>query len=430
MSTRRDFVKMVAGASLAPSILRASQAFQAPAETAGLAARVYLEPFDYQGVRLLDGMLKTQYDRTREYYFKIPNDDILKGFRQRAGLPAPGQDMGGWAIVDTSGVFGQWLSGMARMYRATGDTEMKEKATALMTGWAEAFRKDGIPSNSRRPGFNPDRMHYAFDKTLCGMVDMGKYAGSKDALALAETLVDWGSTTLLRTRHPGSPAEPESFPSGNEWYTLSENLYRAYVLTGDPKYKNFGDVWHYDAYWDKFVNEADPDIHGLHAYSHVNTLSSAAMTYGVTGDAEVFEDDCQRPRLLPASAVLRDGRLRSRRELDVQRWVARSNRLKTSGTRSRHRVEHGPSSNSASICCNSLARQGSGIGWKGRSITASQRHCRWRDAAARSTILTTCLAETRRLTIPPLGRAARAHTFRIRSTITTLFTSRVTGPCT
>lgn len=289
MSTRRDFVKMVAGASLAPSILRASHAFQAPAETAGLAAKVYLEPFDYQGVRLLDGMLKTQYDRTREYYFKIPNDDILKGFRQRAGLPAPGQDMGGWATVDTSGVFGQWLSGMARMYRATGDTEMKEKAATLLTGWAEAYRKDGIPAASRRPGFNAERMHYAFDKTVCGFVDMGKYADSKDALALVETLVDWGSATLLQTRHPGSPAEPESFPSGNEWYTLSENLYRAYVLTGNPKYKKFGDVWRYDTYWDKFVNEADPDIHDLHAYSHVNTLSSAAMTYGVTGDQKYLK---------------------------------------------------------------------------------------------------------------------------------------------
>jgi DUF1680 family protein len=289
MSTRRDFVKIVVGASLAPSMLRASQAFNAPAKTAGLAAKVYLAPFDYQGVRLLDGMLKTQYDRTRDYYYKIPNDDILKGFRVRAGLQAPGQDMGGWAVVDTSGVFGQWLSGMARMYKATGDTEMKEKAAALLNGWAEAYRKDGIPAASRRPGFKSDRMHYAYDKTVCGLVDMGKYADNKDALALLESLADWGSTTLLRTRHPGSPEEPESFPSGNEWYTLSENLYRAYVLTGNPKYKMFGDLWRYDAYWDKFVNDTDPDIHGLHAYSHVNTLSGAAMTYGVTGDQKYLK---------------------------------------------------------------------------------------------------------------------------------------------
>ena len=290
MSTRRDFVKMVAGASLAPSVLRASKAFGAtPTETGGLAARVYLEPFDYQGVRLLDGMLKSQYDRTREYYFKIPNDDILKGFRERAGLPAPGQEMGGWAQDDTSGVFGQWLSGMARMYKATGDTEMREKAAALMNGWAEAYGKDGIPISSRHRALNGSRTHYSYDKTVCGLVDMGKYAGNKDALALLDRLVDWGSTTLTRTRNPATPEDDAAFGSGNEWYTLSENLYRGYVLTGNSKYKTFGDLWRYDTYWDKFVDEANPDIHDLHAYSHVNTLSSAAMSYGVTGDEKYLK---------------------------------------------------------------------------------------------------------------------------------------------
>lgn len=290
MSTRRDFVKMVAGASLAPSLLHASGAPGAPAaKTNGLVARVHLESFDYQGVQLLDGMLKSQYDRTREYYFKISNDDILKGFRERAGLPAPGQAMGGWAQQSTSGVFGQWLSGMARMYRATGDTQMRDKAAALMNGWAEAYRKDGMPVSSRRPELKADRVHYSYDKTVCGLVDMAKYAGDKDAPALLDRLVDWGNTTLARTRIAATPEFPESFHSGNEWYTLSENLYRAYLLTGDPKYKTFGDVWRYDSYWDKFVDQADPDIHSLHAYSHVNTLSSAAMTYAVTGDAKYLK---------------------------------------------------------------------------------------------------------------------------------------------
>ena len=289
MKTRRDFVKMVAGASLAPSALRLARGLNAAPESPGLAANVVLHPFDYQGVCLLDGMLKTQYDRTREYYFAISNDDILKGFRDRAGLPAPGQAMGGWAQESTSGVFGQWLSGMARMYRATGDTEMRDKATALMNGWAEAYRKDGIPLTSRRPTQGPDRVHYSYDKTICGLVDLGKYGGNPDALALLDTLVDWGSARLDRSRNPATPQTPEAFPSGNEWYTLSENLYRAYVLTGNAKYKTFGDVWRYDSYWDKFVQSTDPDIHDLHAYSHVNTLSSAAMTYGVTGDQKYLQ---------------------------------------------------------------------------------------------------------------------------------------------
>lgn len=282
MSTRREFVKMAAGAALAPSVLRATQALAA--ETSRLAGRVYLEPFDYEGVQLRDGMLKSQYDRTREYYFRIPDDDILKGFRQRAGLPAPGQVMGGWAQEDTSGVFGQWLSGMARMYKATGDTEMRDKAAALMNGWAEAYRKDGIPVSSRHVSLNGARVHYSYDKTVCGLVDMGRYAGNEDALALLDKLVDWGSANLARTRQPAMPEDDAAFGSGNEWYTLSENLYRGYVLTGQEKYKTFGDVWRYDAYWDKFVDARDPDIHDLHAYSHVNTLSSCAMTYGVTGE--------------------------------------------------------------------------------------------------------------------------------------------------
>ena len=41
-------------------------------------------------------------------------------------------------------------------------------------------------------------------------------------------------------------------------------------------------------YWDKFINSANPDgVQGASgAYSHVNTFSSAAMAYAVTGDKQ------------------------------------------------------------------------------------------------------------------------------------------------
>ena len=75
-----------------------------------------------------------------------------------------------------------------------------------------------------------------------------------------------------------------------EWYTLSENLFRAYRLTGNPKFKTFGEVWLYHAWWNKFARTSAPtDAHGVHAYSHVNTFSSAAMAYDVLGDGSYLE---------------------------------------------------------------------------------------------------------------------------------------------
>jgi DUF1680 family protein len=72
-----------------------------------------------------------------------------------------------------------------------------------------------------------------------------------------------------------------------EWYTLGENLFRAYQVSGNPKFKEFAEVWLYHPYWKKFSQTSMPaDAWGVHAYSHVNTFSSAAMAYAVSGDPE------------------------------------------------------------------------------------------------------------------------------------------------
>jgi hypothetical protein len=52
--------------------------------------------FDYSGVRLLDSRFKSQYHSARDLFLNIPNDNLLLGFRQRAGLPASGSPRIGW----------------------------------------------------------------------------------------------------------------------------------------------------------------------------------------------------------------------------------------------------------------------------------------------------------------------------------------------
>lgn len=53
-----------------------------------------LEPFNCESGRLSDSRLRRQYLAIRGYYCNLPDDDILKGFRRRAGITAPGWSQG------------------------------------------------------------------------------------------------------------------------------------------------------------------------------------------------------------------------------------------------------------------------------------------------------------------------------------------------
>ncbi len=264
--------------------------------------RRVLLPFDYQGVTISDGLLRKQLDETREFYLRIPNDDLLLGFRRRAGKPAPGVELGGWYSGDVFHVFGQILSGLSRIYAATGDPACKAKAEALYEGWRDCIAADGYFYYSTKP----NAPHYIFDKTAGGLIDIAIYIGRRDALDSLARITRWAENHLDRTRPYGV--------DGNEWYTLSENLYRAFLLTGDDRYRKFAQVWEYTPYWklyaakrsifsvpnwihvplDTLENDSKFQIpnskleesnFGYHAYSHVNTLGGAALAFRVSGES-------------------------------------------------------------------------------------------------------------------------------------------------
>jgi len=247
--------------------------------------RGLIRPFNYEGVQLLDGRLKDQFEQVMAFYLALRDDDILKGFRQRVGAPAPGEEIGGaYSIRPLS--FGQWLSGFARMYKVTGDTAIRDKAVYLMEEWAKTISEDGSFYYSSKG----DPSHYIYEKTLGGLVDVYEYTGSESAVEYLGRITDWAERELDRSR-------PFAGPAG-EWYTLSENLYRAYELTGDGRYYDFGKLWEYAGYWDIFARgetpfqdllKTNPQHESYHAYSHVNTLSSAAMAYRVTGEQHYLD---------------------------------------------------------------------------------------------------------------------------------------------
>jgi len=266
-------------------------------DQASFQTRQQIHPFDYQDVKLTTGRFHQQFEDASKYFMSIPNDDMLVGFRRRAGLPHPGNELGGWYSNDGSfnadydeifNTFGQWISALSRMYAITRRVEILEKVQALILEWGKTVEPDGYFFYSRLC----NAPHYVYEKMVCGLTDAIIYCKFEPARELLARITTWAVKNLARYRVPASPKNatggnpifPEYHQEDNEWYTLSENLYRAYIATGDPLYRDFASEWHYNYYWDGLAANHPEILTGLHGYSHVNTICGAAMAYQVTGE--------------------------------------------------------------------------------------------------------------------------------------------------
>ena len=144
-SSRRTFLKTSAAAaavSLAPRAIALASA----AETTKITPP--LHQFGYGDVHLLDGPAREQFDSNHAFYRALNEDSLLKPFRQRAGLPRTGEEMGGWyswaPLSDLESpattasrlatALDSIVSGLARDYAATGDTATQEKVHRLVRG--------------------------------------------------------------------------------------------------------------------------------------------------------------------------------------------------------------------------------------------------------------------------------------------------------
>ncbi len=272
---RRDFLKAVPLAAYGLALTARGDVSPALARTSAGSAEIKIQPLDYVGVRLRESRWQKQYQAARDFWLGLSEDDILHGYRAAAGLPAPGKPLGGWCARNSNTVFGQWLSGMSRLHRVTGDSEIRAKAVRLFTEWSKTVKADG----------DCGMRHYPFEKLVCGLVDLQCYGDYREAGAMLERVVGWAVKNFSRENVPATPVRGNYSGRPSEWYTLAENPYRAFQLTGNRAFRDFADAWLYHSYWNKFADSASPtDAQGVHAYSHVNTFSSAAMAYGVTGD--------------------------------------------------------------------------------------------------------------------------------------------------
>ncbi len=254
-----------------------------------------LQAFNYAEVSLTGGPLGAQARATREFYLALSDDNLLNGFRKRAGLPAPGKPMGGWYDPeDFAGAhpFGQFISALARFYAETGDARFKEKVARLVHGFHETIAPDGFFYSSLKVSTNWPC--YLYDKNCTGMRDAFTLTGNQEALVVLKEMTGWAFTHLPRR--------------SDEWYTLPENLYNCYALTKDERYLQMAREFDYSKdYYDLFAAGVNAFTPQRHAYSHINSLCSAARIYEATGDTKYFNAISNAWRFLTTTEMFASG---------------------------------------------------------------------------------------------------------------------------
>jgi len=273
--TRRRFlatgIQAVAVASAPPSVKTIAVSDE----------REPLRQFAYEDVQLTGGPFAEQYEALHAHYLSLSNDRLLKVYRQRAGMPAPGADMGGW--YDTDGfvpghALGQYISGLARIGASTGDQACHEKVVQLVDGFAETL---GLENQSIiRPKTNL-WICYTLDKHFAGLIDAATLSSMAEAKDLLNRILA-GSESLLPVR--GRDRIGKKDPPYDETFVMPENLFSAAELTGNPAFRSWAQRYLLDRELFDPLARGDDPFPGQHAYSHAIALSSAAKAWLVLGD--------------------------------------------------------------------------------------------------------------------------------------------------
>ncbi|MGC2196621.1 MAG: beta-L-arabinofuranosidase domain-containing protein [Terriglobales bacterium] len=256
-----------------------------------LVSFVPLAEFGYGDVTITSFSHEAQLKNTHDVLMSLSEDSLLKPFRQMAGLSAPGADLGGWYNYDPNydwhkddagfapgATFGQWISALARYYAITGSQETREKVLRLNRLYAQTISEEFYDKN-RFPA-------YCYDKLLLGLIDSHQFAGDPDAFAVLER------TTKAALPHlPGKaidrevewrPGKDQSF-RWDESYTNPENLFLAYQRGAGVRYRELAIQYLDDTNWFDPLARGQNVLAGKHAYSYVNSLSSAMQAYLTLG---------------------------------------------------------------------------------------------------------------------------------------------------
>ncbi|MFZ0501614.1 MAG: beta-L-arabinofuranosidase domain-containing protein [Steroidobacteraceae bacterium] len=302
-NSRREFLKsasLLALSGCAAPVTALASTTSIPRAT---APSDLLEEFGYGAVQLAPGLARSQFEHTQDVMLRMNIDSLLKPYRLRAGLPAPGPQMGGWYDLvsdaerarnrDPYGghgfapghALGQWISALARGYAASGNPAARVKVEQILTVYEPAI-SGRFYANFPFPAYN-------YDKIVCGLIDAHSCCSLASAFRLLDRTTDVAEPRLPpRALDRGDPQKRWRRSIGestsgwylmDESYTLGENLFLAWQRQAGRRYLPLARRFLLDDTYFAPIAAGHNVLPDHHAYSYANALNSAAQAYIATG---------------------------------------------------------------------------------------------------------------------------------------------------
>jgi len=282
---------MITGMNLLVTLALLSAGPWARGEGAAVAAPGVLRarPFPLKQVRLLDGPFADATERDRRYLHELESDRLLYMFRENAGLPAPGEPMGGWERLEVRGhTLGHYLSACALVYASTGDEKLKAKADSIVTelakcqtalgqsGYLSAFPESFIDRvETLKPVWAP---YYTLHKIMAGLLDMYVHCENEEALQILEKMAAWCKSRCDKL----SDDQMQAMLNRTEQGGMNEVLANLYAVTGAPDHLALSRRFVQNTYNDPLAEGRD-ELKGQHVNSFIPNMIGTARQYEMAG---------------------------------------------------------------------------------------------------------------------------------------------------
>ncbi len=257
------------------------------------------ELFPLNEVRLLPSPFLEAQDTDLRYLLALDGDRLLAPFRREAGLPLPKPSYGNWESSGLDGhMGGHYLSALALMWAATGDTAVRERLDYFVRELKKAQAPDGylggIPGGRaawddiasgklQADNFSVNGKWvpwYNLHKIAAGLRDAWRYAGNEEARQMLVKFADWTVAmtgalsdeqmqSMLRAEHGG----------------MNEVLADVYQLTGEQRHLDAAKRFSHQAILRPLAAGRD-ELTGLHANTQIPKVIGFERIAELTGEQQ------------------------------------------------------------------------------------------------------------------------------------------------